>query len=233
MVVRGEDGQSLWFDSVNLTSNSFSGWTLLSGATQSAPTLVVYGTALCLVVRGLDNSTYCRFYDIASQAWTGWELVPSGSTPGSPAAATLGNKLYIVVRGMDGTSIWHCSLNMTTGAFSGWALVGGSTPSRPTLTACGLLNELCLTVQGTDNAIYCNAWNGAGWSGWTCLRTGFPVSSPGATVVGEQLQLTVRNTEAGEDLDTLWLGTFDLTTEAFSGWAWLSGSTPSAPTLTS
>jgi hypothetical protein len=37
--VQGEHGASIWFSSINLTDNSFSGWTLLSGATPSAPAL--------------------------------------------------------------------------------------------------------------------------------------------------------------------------------------------------
>jgi hypothetical protein len=235
IAVRGfaNNNQSIYFGSINLTDNNFSGWTLLSGSTPSAPTLTSNGTTLTLVVRGEENLIYYRFYDIASQTWTDWGYVPLGATCDSPAAAVLANQLHIVVRGMDGYSIWHCSLNLSTSVFSGWELVGGATPSRPTLTTCGALNELCLAVKGTDHAIYYNTWNDSGWSGWVCLRTGFPPSSPGATVVGEQLQVAVRHTEAGEDLDTLWFGTVDLKTGVFSGWAWLSGATPSAPTSTS
>ena len=46
VVVRGMDGESLWFGSVNLADDSFSGWTLLSGSTSSTPTLTSNGTAL-------------------------------------------------------------------------------------------------------------------------------------------------------------------------------------------
>ena len=86
IVVRGMDGASLYFSSVNLADNSFSGWTLLSGSTPSAPTLTSNGTALALVVQGSDNNIYYRIYTIATQIWTGWTPLPSGTTPDSPTA---------------------------------------------------------------------------------------------------------------------------------------------------
>ncbi|MEM2506816.1 MAG: Ig-like domain-containing protein [Nitrososphaeria archaeon] len=39
LVVRGIDGQSLWHAHINLSTSSFSGWTKISGATNSTPTL--------------------------------------------------------------------------------------------------------------------------------------------------------------------------------------------------
>jgi peroxiredoxin len=39
VVVRGPDGSTLWYGYVDLASSVFSGWTLLTGATPSAPTL--------------------------------------------------------------------------------------------------------------------------------------------------------------------------------------------------
>jgi hypothetical protein len=134
IAVQGEDNQSIYFSYINLTNNSFSGWTKLTGETPSAPTLTSNGTTLCLVVRGENNRIYYRFYNIASQTWTGWEVLPSGWTLDSPAAAIQANQLHIVVRGMDGTSIWDCSLNLTTNVYSGWELVGGETPSAPSCT---------------------------------------------------------------------------------------------------
>ncbi|MGD0977558.1 MAG: prolyl oligopeptidase family serine peptidase [Candidatus Bathyarchaeia archaeon] len=39
IVVKGSDGSSLWQSSINLDTSTFTGWTLLDGATPSAPTL--------------------------------------------------------------------------------------------------------------------------------------------------------------------------------------------------
>ena len=39
MVVRGADTTSLWFGTVDLTDDSFSGWSFVSGSTDSTPIL--------------------------------------------------------------------------------------------------------------------------------------------------------------------------------------------------
>jgi hypothetical protein len=131
------DNYSIWYSYVNLTDGTFSGWTLLSGATPSAPTLASNGTILTLVVRGEDNRIYYRFYDIASQTWSGWNILPSGWTPDSPAAVVSSNTLYISVRGFanNNQSIYFASINLADQSFSGWTLLSGSTPSAPTLTS--------------------------------------------------------------------------------------------------
>lgn len=228
-VVRGIDGNALWHGYVNLIGGGFSGWTLLSGSTPSSPTLTANSTHLCLVVRGQNNLIYYRFYDCTSQTWTDWAPLPSGSTCDSPAATMLANNLHIVVRGMDGYTFWHSSVDLSTGAFSGWDLVGGATESKPTFAACESRNEVILVVRGLNNVIYRNAWNGSGWYGWVGLPTGATCDGIGTTVIGETLDVVVR----GMDGYTLWYGNVDLSTSAFSGWTLLDGSTPSTPTLTS
>jgi hypothetical protein len=121
---------------MNLTDNSFSGWTGLSGATPSAPTLTANSTTLCLVVRGETDRIYYRFYSIASKTWGDWvELPYPGGTIDSPAATLLGNTLQIVVRGVNNDQIWHCYVNLTDNSLSGWTLLNGATRNRPTLTS--------------------------------------------------------------------------------------------------
>jgi hypothetical protein len=130
------DGASLWSSNINPTTEVFSGWTLLSGSTPSAPTLATDGTSLALVVQGEDNRIYYCTYSITTQAWTGWSALPSGTTPDSPAATIMGNTLYVSVVGSDGNGdIYQSSINLGTSAFSGWNLLSGSTPSKPTLTS--------------------------------------------------------------------------------------------------
>ena len=226
-VVRGMDGGSIWFGSVNLTDYSFSGWQSISGATQSAPTLVNYDSKLVLVVRGLDNSIYHRLYDCVSGVWEGWSVVPNGSTIDGPAAAVLEGVLHIVVRGADGYSVWHSSVNMTTSDFSGWELIGGATESKPTLAWSESRLELYLVVRGLDNVVYYNVWNGVDWEGWTSLSSGATCDSPGATVIDDRLHIVVR----GMDEYSLWHMSVDLTTSIASDWALIDGATNSAPTL--
>lgn len=135
VVVRGLDGYTLWHSSVDLSTSAFSGWMPLSGSTPSAPTLSANSTTLCIAVRGQNNLIYYRFYDIATLTWNGWSALPTGSTIDSPAITLLNDKLQVIVRGLDGNSLWHGSIDLATSAFSGWAQLSGSTPSKPTLTS--------------------------------------------------------------------------------------------------
>jgi hypothetical protein len=85
-------------------------------------------------VQGDNNVIYYRFYTIATQTWSGWTALPSGTTLDSPAATLMANTLCVAVVGSDGNSLWTSSINLVTNAFSGWTLLSGSTPSKPTLT---------------------------------------------------------------------------------------------------
>jgi hypothetical protein len=134
VVVRGENTNTLWYSNVNLQDNSFSGWTLLSGSTPSTPTLTDYlpANGLCLVVRGGDNKVYYSVYE--GTTWQSWNSLPTGTTNETPAALVIGNMLYLVVIGNDGTSLWLCSIDLTTNNFAAWTPLTGSTPSKPVLT---------------------------------------------------------------------------------------------------
>ncbi len=227
MVVRGIDGSSIWHGYVDVSSGAFSGWTQLSGYSPSAPTLTSNGTHLGLVVRGLDDRAWYRFYALSSRTWSAWNALPSGFTSDSPAATVLNNRLHVVVRNIDGLNLWHGSVDLSNGAFSGWTIIGESTQSAPTLTAYGALNEIELVVRGLDNAISRNSWTDAGWKGWVNLPTGTTFQGPGASVVGQDLQVIVQGTEGS----TIWKSSVNLSTGAFSGWTLLPGYTPSKPTL--
>lgn len=135
IVVRGisATNSSMWHGHLNLTTGTFSGWTRLSGATPSAPTLATSQTSnkLYLTVRGLNNFTYYNTWN--GTGWEGWTVLPSGATCDGPAATIIGDELRIVVRGMDGHSLWHYHINLSTSDHSGWTRISGATPSTPTL----------------------------------------------------------------------------------------------------
>ena len=84
-----------------------------------------------------------------------------------------------------------------------------------------------MLVHGADDGIYECGYAGS-WSSWMSLE-GLTVDSPAATVCGDELHVIVR----GSDAVTLWHSAVDLDSAVFGGWSWNSGSTPSAPTLTS
>jgi len=226
------DGNTLWHGYVDLSTSIFSGWTLLSGATHSAPTLTSNGTVLCLVVRGLDNRIYYRCYSCSGGSWDSWRVVLTGATLDSPAAAMLENDIHIVVRGMDGSSLWHTKVRCDGTGSPVWTLISGATPSRPALTASQSSGKLYLVVRGLDNRIYYRDYTASSniWGDWNVLP-GATIDGPGATVTGNKLHVVVR----GMDGSSLWHGYLANPADpaSFTGWNSISGSTPSAPTLTS
>jgi hypothetical protein len=233
VVVRGSDGSSLWYGYIPMNVNSskyntFSGWTELTGATPSAPTLAANGTVLCLVVRGEDNRIYYRSY--ISGSWGSWYVVPTGSTPDSPAAAILDGNLHIVVRGMDNSSLWATTMALNGTVVSGWQQLPGATNARPAMASSQVLDELYLAVKGMDNRIYYTIYNGSksSWGSWSAIPTGTTDTGPAVTVAGNEFYTIVQ----GMDGSSLWLGYTDEGTNTFSGWASLTGATSSPPTLT-
>jgi len=226
VVVRGMDGSTLWHGSYNLTSETFSGWSALAGSSPSPPVLTSNGTMLCLVVHGMDDLIYYKCYSEGS--WGGWQIVPKGTTIDSPAAALLGNELHVFVRGFDGSTMWHTIIIPEGGVVKGWSWIPGATSSPPILAASQSRGELYLIVRGADEGIYYCQYDGSIWQDWTNLQ-GLTTRSPSATVCGNQLHVVV----CGYDEITMWHGKVDLETDSFGGWDWISGSTPSAPTLTS
>jgi len=60
----------------------------------------------------------------------------------------------VMVRGMD-NGIYHKTLDLQSGLWTGWTRIPGATPSMPSLVANGeSWFELYLNVRGTDNGIY-------------------------------------------------------------------------------
>jgi parallel beta-helix repeat protein len=229
LVVRGMNGGQIWHGYVNLFSNDFLGWTLLDGSTPSPPTLTANSTHLCLTVRGNNNIIYYRFYDIASRIWSAWSSVPNGSTLDTPGTILVDDALQIVVQGEKNNQIWHGTVNLAMGTFSGWTLLSGSTPSPPMLTGNDL--GLCLIVRGINDGIYCRWYDLASevWSEWVNLPFGTTPDVPAATISGNDLSVVVR----GSNYNQIWHGILDLATGEWSDWTLLDGSTPSKPVLTS
>jgi FtsP/CotA-like multicopper oxidase with cupredoxin domain len=230
--IRGTDGSSIWFGSVNLTDTSFSGWTQIGGSTPSAPTLVNYGSKLYLVVRGFGNIVYYRSYDTATGIWGGWIGIPDGATSDKPAAAVVGNALTVVIRGFSSTdaaannTLYYGALNLIDNNFSGWIALGGSTPSAPVLIAEQGSVALQLIVRGGNDIIYVNRCDGAVWQGFTAVPLGSTTSGPGAIILNNDIYYEVVGG------GTIYYSTQNMLTGTFSGWIAQPGSTPSNPTLT-
>lgn len=235
IAVKGADGQSIWFGTLNLTNSVFSGWSAISGSTPSAPKLVSYGTTLYLVVRGFNNDIYYRTYDTATTTWTGWIGIPEGATSDSPAAAVIGSTLNVVVRGFStinaaiNNTLYHGVINLNDHSFSGYAAIGGVTPSTPTLVVETPSNAIDLFVRGTNNLIYTNRYNGASWSGFTPVPLGSTSAGPAAAYQDSNGNMYL---EVVSSTGVIYFATINIPTGTFSGWTAQPGSTPSNPVLT-
>jgi hypothetical protein len=200
VVVRGQGGDTLWYGYVNGTGD-FSNWTQISGSTPSAPTLTSNGTALCLVARSEENCAEYCFYDLVSQKWNSWAIIPNKTTCDSPAATIYAGQLHMVVRDIDSdkgeanASIWHSYVDLSTGNFSGWRRVYGLTQSAPTLAASELLNRVFLVVRDLEGQISINTWNGSNWKGeqdgWVAIEDRSTGVGPGASVIGDELLIVM------------------------------------------
>lgn len=240
MVVKGLDGISLWFGSVDLATGAFSGWTWMTGSTPVAPTLTTNGRDLALVVRGEDNSIYYRMYGIASATWGSWIGLAAGST-NEPIGASMiggGDRIYLVVKdAVIPEAMWLSTVNVPNNALTPWEWVPGSTPSTPALTDIPAGTSLILAVKGSDNGIYVNGWyessntlnmfaNGV-WVGWMGLPNlpDTPVGGP-AAVANNEVHFMIRGAS-----NTLWYGSLNMLTSAFSGWTAIGVTSPSDPAL--
>jgi hypothetical protein len=174
-------------------------------------------------------------YDVATDSWGGWSVAPTGTTMDSPGASVDCDYLHLVVRGMD-DSIYHQEVYLPTMDYLGWSNIGGTTPSIPALASnfkeSGDDHLLYLVVRGSDNGIYLRSYDGS-WSGWTKL--------PGSTgdAFGACIQPSLPDADACLHIvvrgmnGAMYHGKYDLDSESFLGWSWMSGSTPSPPVLTS
>ena len=181
----------------------------------------------------MDNGLYWRTYEIETEVWSDWNII-SGSTSDTPAATILDNELHLVVKGfgisniLENQTLWHGIISLGDDSFQGWNYMQGSTNAAPILTTSESLGTLELGVRGMDGEIYLNEWNGVSWQGWT-LITGLTSDSPGITAIDNNLRIVVKS----YDNNNLWYCNFDLLTDIQTGWTMLSGSTPSAPIMTS
>jgi len=168
------------------------------------------------VVRGLGGEIWFRELD---DNWGGWTCI-GGITPNAPSAAFYDRMLHVAVN--DGNNgIWLGRVDPHTHIFTGWSSISGLTPSRPTLvsTEYGLI----MVVRDISNGIWVYRFSDNSWM----PIPGLTVDSPAATALGDALHLVVR----GSDGISLWHGTLNLKTNAFSGWTPLNGLSNATPEL--
>ena len=227
-VVEGSSpANSLYFGYQQLSNGSFSGWTQLPGASPFRPALAVgpNGT-LYLVVSGTDGGIYLNTYN---GTWSGWAALP-GSTPGAPAVAVVGGILHVVVEGISPTnSIYDGEMNLTSDAWLGWTELVGSTSSPPSLAVDPITGTLFLAVRGMDGGVYVASFRGGSWSGWTPVTSGSTPASPAIVVANGSLYLFVVGYSPS---NSIYYSSMDIATGTWSGWAMMSGASPSPSAAT-
>ncbi len=138
LAVYGTDS-NLYHGRMDRTTLTFLGWSPLATTVSplSVPALAAASpTEVYVAYRGTDSHIYVNIWNGA--AWTAWSFQPNANPAGessdAPSITVAGGSLYVGVRDPS-SGIWFSSRDRTTGAFSGWIRILGSTPSTPKLVA--------------------------------------------------------------------------------------------------
>jgi parallel beta-helix repeat protein len=180
LVVRGLDN-AIYYRTFNPFSNNWNAWSSLPGTTCDSPSAALLDGKLHIVVRGLDgNSLWHSTTDIASDAFSGWQIVEGATNSKPTLTASDGNdQVYLVVRGLDSVIYYK---TWTAQGWLGWsAIMQGISCDGPAATTNE--NKLYLIVRGADgNSIYYGAVQlpTKAFSGWTNL-SGITPSKPTLT----------------------------------------------------
>jgi hypothetical protein len=104
--------------------------------------------------------------------------------------------------------------------------------SAPSNTAISQVQSdaMYLVIRDVSNRINYRFYNltTSTWGSWNLLPSGSTSESPAAAIINNELHIVVK----GSTNNALYDSFVSLNNGTFSGWAVLSGSTPSAPTLT-
>ena len=132
---------------------------------------------------------------------------------------------WAVVRGTD-NHVYVASYS--SGGWSGWQALGGSTFSSPGVCEAAGLSTVYVFVRGTDNGVYVNGWtSSSGWSGsWVSPPGGGrTIDAPACAYLDGFLHVVVRGMN-NELYWNSWAG-------GWVGWVDLHGKSISAPVLVS
>lgn len=139
------------------------------GLTPSAPTAAQLGHTLYLFVQGTDNVVWVNRFD--GTAWHSWTQLHVGSTSSlvptqnGPHVTVYQGAMFLFVRASDGSIDVTRTADGTTWTNLSEVPGGGHTPSTPTAAVFG--NTLYAMVQGPDNLVWINTFDGVAWSGWS------------------------------------------------------------------
>jgi len=222
LVARGLD-YNLYYNSLDVATNLWSGWTSLNGTLLSPPALATTPSLnrLDVVVQGGSGTIYHRA--LINGIWQAWDAPAGGNTADIPAVSTDGRSLQVVVMGGD-NGVYYNSLNFSSGQwFPSWVSLDGTTGLAPSL-ATDSSGTVHLFVVGAYGRIYDKSLAGGVWSTkWD--DTGGNTNNPVAVITqGSNVAIMASGTSGGVWYDTL-VGS------VWQGWTSLGGSTSLAPAL--
>jgi hypothetical protein len=224
VIVRGTDNAT-YFNTLGLGTGIWAGWQSLHGWTASTPVLVATPSAnrLDLLARGTNNGIYHMSFPGGTPTMV-WDT-PGGTTPTVPISASDGRALHLVVLGQKG-GLWYNCLNFSTGSWSTWIPIVGTSPSTPSLTIDSS-GTIQLTVRGLDNGIYHNSRSPrAAWGSIWDSPGGTTVDSPATSMFGNALTVIVRGADNG-------IYYTSLNSAVWSSWVKLPGTTSGSPVIAS
>ncbi|MGW3719306.1 glycoside hydrolase family 27 protein [Streptomyces sp. NPDC005133] len=138
-------------------------WQSLGGTLTDAPT-AAFATPddWTLLARGADGSMWSRG---PASGWTSLGAPQDRPFSGRPSAVIDdAGRLHVAVRTADDAVWWRT--RDTSGAWSSWTVLGGTTSGSPTLVASG--DTVHLYARAGDYTLWQRSWTAAaGWAGWT------------------------------------------------------------------
>ena len=143
----------------------------------------------------------------------------------APVSATVTVLDWAAVRGTD-NHVYVASYS--SGGWSSWQSLGGSTPSPPGICEeAGYAGNAYVVVRGMDNGIYYKEWSiFSGWSGWSSTSGGVTIDTPACAITPFYDPIIVVRSTNNE----LYMVQHNVA-DGWNGWQDLHGTSASAPVL--
>lgn len=138
-------------------------WQSLGGTLTDAPNVAFAAPDdWTLFARGADGSVWSRG---PASGWTSLGAPQDRPFSGRPSAVVDdAGRLHVAVRTADDAVWWRT--RDTSGTWSSWTALGGTTSGSPTLVASG--GTVHLYARAGDYTLWQRSWTAAdGWAGWT------------------------------------------------------------------
>jgi hypothetical protein len=171
-------------------NNTWEGWTLITGSTDTPPRSAEYRDKLYVVIRGTGGSGNPWFRNMDwNGVWSSWSVVPTPvNTLTAPSLTSFNGKLYAIVAGVN--NVVYVNSMDSFGNWAGWAPITGSANTR--LGSAAFNNRLDLMLRGGAYPWVSSMGTNSLWSSWSGIFT-LPstLTTPSLTSFNGKLYATV------------------------------------------